>query len=104
MDDIKKRLGSRIRKLRLKQNFSQEKLAELVNLDRRSISNIECGNTFPSTSLCNIAVALKTDLKNLFDFECEDKTKEYLIENITSKLTELTSEQLKLVYRLLEII
>ena len=103
MDNLKKLLGSRIRELRLKNNMSQEKLAELVNLDRRSISNIECGNTFPLSSLNLIAKSLRTDLKNLFDFDCNIKSDKQIIKAITQKLPELKSEQLKIVYRLLEV-
>lgn len=103
MDDIKKLLGYRIRELRRKHKLSQEQLAELVNLDRRSISNIECGNTFPASSLCNIAQALNTDLKTLFDFECSAKTDGVLIKDITAKLPALSSEQLRIIYRLIEI-
>ncbi len=103
MNDIKKLLGRRIKELRVKQNLSQEQLAELVNLDRRSISNIECGNTFPSSSLSNIAVALKTDLKNLFDFECCCKSKDEVIDYINTKLPDLSIEQLKIIYRLIEV-
>lgn len=103
MDNLKKSLGQRIRELRIKNNLSQEELAELVNLDRRSISNIECGNTFPLTSLNLIAKALNTDLKSLFDFDANSKNDKQLIETITKKLPELKSEQLKIIYRLLEV-
>lgn len=103
MDNLKKLLGQRIRELRIKNNLSQEELAELVNLDRRSISNIECGNTFPLTSLNLIAKALNTDLKSLFDFDANSKNDKQLIETITKKLPELKSEQLKIIYRLLEV-
>ena len=103
MDNLKKSLGQRIRELRIKNNLSQEELAELVSLDRRSISNIECGNTFPLTSLNLIAKSLNTDLKNLFDFDANSKNDKQLIETITKKLPELKSEQLKIIYRLLEV-
>lgn len=103
MDDIKKLLGARIKELRLKKHLSQEQLAELVNLDRRSISNIECGNTFPSSALLNIAKILDTNLKNLFDFNCIDKTEAQIIKEINLKLNGLTLEQLKIIHRLIEI-
>ncbi len=104
MDNLKKLLGQRIRELRLKQKISQERLAELVNMDRRSISNIECGNTFPLSALSLIAQSLNTDLKNLFDFNCNAKNDKQLIEYITKRLPELNSDQLKMIYRLVEII
>ncbi len=104
MDDVKKLLGLRIKELRRGRNISQEKLAELVNLDRRSISNIECGKTFPSTALFKIASVLETDVKNLFDFEVLNKSENEIIKDITSRLSKLNLKQLKIISRMIEII
>lgn len=104
MDDIKKLLGLRIRELRQKRNLSQEQLAELVNLDRRSISNIECGNTFPSSSLSNIAKALGTNLKNLFDYECNNLSETQIITDINEKLNRMDKDKLHFLYRLIDIL
>ena len=103
MDDIKKLLGKKIKELRLKKGLSQEQLAELIDLDRRSVSNIECGNTFPSSSLLKIAQILDIDIKNLFDFNAENKTKDALLKEISNKLNKLTTEQLKIIHRLIEV-
>jgi transcriptional regulator with XRE-family HTH domain len=103
MENLRKQLGNRIRELRQKQHISQEQLAELVNLDRRSISNIERGNTFPLSSLEEIAKVLNTNLKNIFDFEANDKNSKELIADITQKLPNLKLEQLKIIYRLIEV-
>ena len=103
MDNIKKLLGKKIKEMRLKKGISQEKLAELLDLDRRSISNIECGNTFPSSSLSKLAEIFDINIKNLFDFNAENKTKEALIKEITQKLNKLTTEELKIIYRLVEV-
>ena len=104
MDTLKVKLGAKIRELRKKQNLSQESFAERLSLDRRSISNIECGNTFPSSSLLKISQALNVELKELFDFEYLEKTDEELINSIQSRLPYLKSEQLKVIYRLVEIL
>ena len=103
MDDIKKLLGKKIKELRLKKGLSQEQMAELIDLDRRSVSNIECGNTFPSSSLLKIAQILDIDIKNLFDFNAENKTKDVLLKEISHKLNKLTTEQLKIIHRLIEV-
>lgn len=103
MDDIRKLLGHRIKELRHKRKLSQEQLAELVNLDRRSISNIECGNTFPASSLVNIATALNTDLKTLFDFDYCEKTESMIIRDITDKLPQLNQAQLHAICRLIDV-
>lgn len=104
MDTLKVKLGAKIRELRKKQNLSQESFAEMLSLDRRSISNIECGNTFPSSSLLKISQALNVELKELFDFEYLEKTDKELINSIQSRLPYLKSEQLKVIYRLVEIL
>lgn len=103
MDNVKKLLGARIKELRLKKRLSQEQLAEMVNLDRRSISNIECGNTFPSSSLILIAKSLGVNIGALFEFNCINKTKTQIIKTITNALPDLTLEQLKIIARLIEI-
>lgn len=103
MNDIKQLLGIRIKEIRRSRKLSQEQLAELVNLDRRSISNIECGNTFPASSLLGIARALDTDLKTLFDFECCEMSENAIIQSITEKLPHLTKTQLAAIYRLVEV-
>lgn len=43
MDDIKIRVGRRIRELRQEKGWSQEKLASLADLDRTYIPGIENG-------------------------------------------------------------
>ena len=69
MENTKLALGKRIRELRVQKGLPQEKFAELLGIDQRSVSNIECGNTFPSKTLFKIAEVLETRLKDLFDFE-----------------------------------
>lgn len=43
MGDIKVKFGQRIKELRLSKGFSQEKLAEVSDLDRTYIPGIESG-------------------------------------------------------------
>ena len=43
MHDIKKILGNTVREYRTDMGLSQEKLAEILNLDQRTILNIEAG-------------------------------------------------------------
>ena len=65
MEDIKQLLGQKIKELRKNQRLSQQQLAELANIDQRSLSHIECGNTFPSKILINLSKALNIKGKNL---------------------------------------
>ena len=43
MEDIKIKFGLRVRELRISNGYSQEKLAELSDLDRTYIPGIEAG-------------------------------------------------------------
>lgn len=43
MEDIKVKFGQRVKHLRLAKSYSQEKLAELADLDRTYIPGIEAG-------------------------------------------------------------
>ncbi|MCL4154985.1 UNVERIFIED_CONTAM: hypothetical protein GTU68_060771 [Idotea baltica] len=66
--DILNRFGNRLRELRKERGFSQEKFAELCDLDRTYISGIERG--LRNVSLRNlevIAKALQTSISCMFD-------------------------------------
>ena len=53
----------------VRRHLSQEKLAELANMNMRSISTIECGTTdIKFTTLNKIATALDLEVKNLVEF------------------------------------
>jgi transcriptional regulator with XRE-family HTH domain len=61
-DIIQISFGHALRKYRLQQKLSQEKLAELANLDRTYISQIERGLKSPSIkTLFALAQALQID-------------------------------------------
>lgn len=63
------KLGLKIRVERQKQKISQEKLAELSNLNRNFIGMIERGETNVTVkNLENIANALKLPIQELFNF------------------------------------
>lgn len=71
MDDreLLLKLGNKIRYERVRRHLSQEKLAELANMNMRSISTIECGTTdIKFTTLNKIATALNMEVKNLVEF------------------------------------
>ena len=46
MPTLKEKLGARIKELRNSLGFSQEKLAELIDMDKPNLSNIERGKRF----------------------------------------------------------
>jgi len=104
MNDIKKLVGKRIKQLRKYKNMSQEELAELASIETRSLSHIECGDTFPSRSLLDIARALDIDLPQLFDFEHLALNRENMCNYIVSSLDKLNDNDITTVYRLIKAI
>lgn len=63
--DIVISFGERIREFRHASGLSQEKLAEVANLDRTYISGIECGNR-------NVALRNIEALASAFDVSISD--------------------------------
>ena len=77
-------LGKNIHTLRKEKGFSQENLAEKVNVTRQTISNWELGETSPNPEqLILLSSALDksidelvgNDLKHIFKEKCGDNTK-----------------------------
>lgn len=68
--------ADKLKQRRLLLNYSQEKLAEEIGVSTRTITNYECGNTFPpGEKLKMIANCLGVTIENLIS---EDE--EYIIE------------------------
>ena len=101
MKDIKILLGKRIKELRKKLNISQQELAEKINVDARNLSNIECGISFPSKTLGELAFALNVTLPELFDFEHLNLDRKNLKDEIQNLKT-LSDEDLKIIYKLIK--
>lgn len=65
---ILERLGNKLRRFRLEKNISQEKLAEITNLDRTYISGLERGKRNPSFLIIKkLAECLDINPNDLFD-------------------------------------
>ncbi len=63
-------MKTRIKEFRLKQNLTQEQLAQIVDVRRETIVFLEQGKYNPSLKLAHdVAVALKTKIDDLFLFE-----------------------------------
>ena len=68
-ENLNLKVGLKIRVERQKRKISQEKLAELAELNRNSVGLIERGETNVTLkNLENIANALNIDIKELFNF------------------------------------
>lgn len=68
-EDIKLKLGRKIREIRVKEGYSQEELASRCGLHRTYISDIERGERNVSVeNIEKIAKALKTEANELLKF------------------------------------
>jgi len=101
MEEIKYLLGLKIKELRNKKGLSQQKLAELINIDQRNLSNIECGNTFPTKSLLAITEAFNITLPELFDFNYLAKNTDDMKKYIVKRLDNLDNSNIKILYKLI---
>ena len=68
--NIKKIVGKNIKKYRKTKNLTQEKLAELLNMEVSSLSNLETGKSFPNQeNLRKIIDTLGIELEMLFTYK-----------------------------------
>jgi transcriptional regulator with XRE-family HTH domain len=67
MVSILEQFGAKVRKFRLKKKLSQEKLAELADLHRTYIGQVECGKrNLALKNIAKLAKALNVSVKELF--------------------------------------
>ena len=79
--DKKKALGQRIKELRKRKGYSQEKLAELVGLETPSICYIEVGRNYPTLqNLEKIINALDVTYVDVFKFDQHQETDDLVFE------------------------
>lgn len=84
--NFNKKLGLRIRELRLARKIKQGELADKLNMERSNFTKIESGKHRPNDeNLEKIAKILDVEIKDLFDFEHKN-SKEDLITQINQKL------------------
>ena len=93
---ILKKFGNRLKEIRKRRGYSQEKLAELAGFESVvNISKLESGEHFPKKEnwekLCN---ALEIEPKELFDFE-HFKTKSELIKELSGIINSLSLKELQ---------
>ena len=87
---MKKIFGNNIHKYRKKKNFSQEKLAEKLEISVKHLSNIETGKVFASAELIEtIALVLEVSVSALF-YSPEEKS---LDDSDISKIEKILDEE-----------
>lgn len=102
--EINKKLGERIKYLRMQRGLSQEKLAEAINIATPSLSYVETGRGFMTlVTLEKLAHALNVELSEIFQFSSL-KTTEEMHKYIISKLDIIKQddEKIKVVYDILK--
>lgn len=102
MADIKKLLGTRIRNLRKKKHLTQEQFAEMIDIDQRSLSAIECGINFPTKHFTKIAKVFNIEIKDLFDFNHHELTQKTMLEETQKLMENLSFHDLQIVYKLIK--
>lgn len=95
MDNIKKKIGNNLKRLRLEKGFKQSELAEIVGVEDKTISRIEVGGNYPSMDLLvRLAEALDCELGDFVNFS----------DKVVESLNELSKEELKAVKKFVDLI
>ncbi len=102
MGEIKRNLGKKIKYYRELKGLTQEKLAEKLDLNCRSLSFIECGVNFVTEeTLEKLCSSLDVTPKQLFDFNYLNLP-EKDIKNRINQLIDTNKEKLNDVYKILK--
>lgn len=101
--NIKKQLGSKIKRLRQKRGLTQEQLAEQIGIATRTLSGIEIGENFVTAeTLEKVFDVLNISSTELFAFD-HIKPKEELINEIVSDLKTLNDrEKIETIYKIIK--
>lgn len=93
--------GKRIQELRKAKSLTQEKLAEIIGLDSKQISNLETGNCFTTmATLEKLAEIFECEIYQLFNFS-HLKSKKEIIPDITKKLNSANEKEIKLISKII---
>ena len=100
-------LGARIKELRKNKKYTQDKFAELIGIDAKHLSRVECSRTQPSLNLLNkISQVLEIDILEFFNVQRQNienfKNKEELINEINSILNDTSFHKVRLFYKILK--
>ena len=99
---IKKELGKKIKKMRIERGYTQDKLAELVDISQKALSSIELGENFVSAeTLDKILSAFEITTEELFATN-RYKDSQELLKMINKNIAQIgdNSEKLGIIYNL----
>lgn len=101
MSDTKQYLGLRIQELRKRKKLKQSELAEIIDIDSKHMSKLECGRSYPSFDLLDkICKALNTTPSELLDTEHLEDVSE-LIRKINDLLNQAEEHKVRSAYKIL---
>ena len=99
MANLKEKLGAKIQEIRKSKHITQEKLAEMINMDTSNLSNIERGKKFmTSVTMEKLIKTLGITEKELFDFDHILPENE-LKKTIIKKLDTLSYIEMQFLYK-----
>ncbi len=99
---IKKDLGKKIKRMRIKRGLTQEALSEAVEISQRTLSGIEIGENFcTAETLDKIINALDTTPEELFALDHLKQEKD-LIKEICESVHNLDSDKLEIAYKVVK--
>lgn len=99
--NIKKLLGRRIKEIRKKQNLTQEQVAELIQIEPASLSNIENGKYYPTAeNLEKIIKVFNISPEYLFKIEHHQDTQDLI--NSINILLNKNPEKIQDFYKILK--
>jgi transcriptional regulator with XRE-family HTH domain len=99
--DNKKILGRRLKELRQRKGLKQEQLAEMVELEPASISNIENGRNYPSfQNLEKIINVLEVSFIDVFKFDQHQDKVDLMAE--INKMLNNNPEKVKDTYKIVK--
>ena len=102
-ENFNKKLGLRIREIRLSKKIKQSELADKLNMERSNFTRIESGKQCPNNdNLEKIAEILGVEIKDLFDFN-HKKPVENLIDEIIIKLKN-HPEKIEDIYKIVSVL
>ncbi|MBR1943804.1 helix-turn-helix transcriptional regulator [bacterium] len=102
--NLKKELGEKIKRIRKQRGYTQEQLAEMIDISSRNLSNIELGISFPKPeTLENLLKSLNITTQTLFSNDSIKSNVELLREiNILLNSIQNDSKSLEKVYNILK--
>lgn len=104
--DIKRLLGKKIKQYRILRSYTQEQLAEKLNISQRTLSGIECGANFLTAQTLNkIFEVLEITPDDLFYLNYLKPNKELVNELISDiKMQVNDTDKLHTIYKVVKAI